>query len=72
MSNGLEPEKNGGGWWLLLLVIPMLVVYVPFYNTVEPELFGFPFFYWFQLVWIFVSMGVTAFVYYGTEPRGEG
>jgi len=72
MSNGAEPEKNGGGWILLLLLIPMLVLYVPFYNTVEPELFGFPFFYWFQLVWIFVSMGVTAFVYYGTEPRGEG
>lgn len=72
MSNGLEPEKNGASRWLLLLLIPMLVLYVPFYNTVEPELFGFPFFYWFQLIWIFVSMGVTAFVYYATEPRGEG
>jgi len=72
MANGGEPEKNGVGGWLLLLLIPMLVVDVPFYNTVEPELFGFPFFYWFQLVWIFVSMGVTAFVYYATEPRGEG
>jgi len=32
-------------------------------------LFGFPFFYWFQLGWIFVSMIITAAVYYGTEPR---
>ncbi len=72
MANGAEPERNGGSWYLLLLLIPMLVVYVPLYNTVEPTLFGFPFFYWFQLLWIFVSMGVTAWVYYGTEPRGEG
>jgi hypothetical protein len=72
MANGAEPERNGAGWMLLFLLIPMLVVDVPFYNRIEPELFGFPFFYWFQLAWIFVSMAVTAFVYYGTEPRSEG
>lgn len=71
MSNGFEPQKNGGGWILLLLLIPLLVLYVPLYNRIEPQLFGFPFFYWFQLAWIFVSMAITALVYYGTEPRGE-
>jgi hypothetical protein len=25
---------------------------VPFYNSIEPRLFGIPFFYWFQMVWI--------------------
>ena len=60
---------NGGGGILLWLLVPMLVLYVPLYNTIEPTLFGFPFFYWFQLGWIFVSMIITAFVYYGTEPR---
>ena len=72
MANGDEPEKDKGGALLLLLLIPMLVLYVPFYNSIEPRLFGFPFFYWFQLIWIFVSMAVTAFVYYASEPRGEG
>ena len=61
--------NNGGGGILLWLLVPMLVLYVPLYNTIEPTLFGFPFFYWFQLGWIFVSMIITAFVYYGTEPR---
>ena len=61
--------SNGGGGILLRLLVPMLVLYVPLYNTIEPTLFGFPFFYWFQLAWIFVSMIITAFVYYGTEPR---
>jgi len=64
-------DTGGNGWSgvLLLLLIPLFVLYVPFYNSVEPTLFGFPFFYWFQLAWIFVSMIITAFVYYATEPR---
>jgi hypothetical protein len=60
---------NGGGGILLWLLVPLLVLYVPLYNRIEPTLFGFPFFYWFQLGWIFVSMVITAVVYYGTEPR---
>ncbi len=59
--------KNNGV--LLLLFVPLLVVWVPLYNTVEPTLFGFPFFYWFQLAWIFVSMIITGVVYSATEPR---
>ena len=70
MSDNGDKDKNGhGGPILLLLFIPLLVLYVPFYNRIEPTLFGFPFFYWFQLGWIFVSMIITAVVYYGTEPR---
>jgi uncharacterized protein DUF3311 len=72
MAMDRETHKNGewrnkGLLWLLL--IPNLIVWVPFYNRIEPQLFGFPFFYWFQLVWIFVSMIITAFVYYATEVR---
>ena len=67
--DGNGGNGNAGGGILLWLLVPMLVLYVPLYNTIEPTLFGFPFFYWFQLGWIFVSMIITAFVYYGTEPR---
>ena len=68
-GNGEKGSKDHKGPILLLLLIPMLVLWVPFYNSIEPTLFGFPFFYWFQLAWIFVSMIITAVVYYGTEPR---
>ena len=44
---------------------------MPFYNRIEPTLFGFPFFYWFQLGWIFVSMIVTAYAYYATEQSDK-
>lgn len=36
-----------------LLVIPYIgLLWVPFYNFSEPSLFGFPFFYWYQLMWV--------------------
>lgn len=36
-----------------LLVIPYIgLLWVPFYNIREPSLFGFPFFYWYQLMWV--------------------
>ena len=57
--------------WILLLVPFIGLLWVPFYNFAEPSLFGFPFFYWFQLAWIFVSMIVTAAAYYATEPRDK-
>lgn len=39
-----------------LLVIPTIVLLiVPMYNRVNPELFGLPFFYWFQGIWLFLA-----------------
>ncbi|HTQ13244.1 MAG TPA: DUF3311 domain-containing protein [Rhizomicrobium sp.] len=37
----------------LLLVVPYLALaWVPFYDRARPDLFGIPFFYWYQLLWI--------------------
>jgi Protein of unknown function (DUF3311) len=40
--------------WLLLLPYVGLL-WVAFYNFRDPTLFGFPFFYWYQLAWVPVS-----------------
>ena len=41
---------------ILLLFGPFVPLLIPaFYNADAPELFGFPFFYWFQLLMIPVS-----------------
>lgn len=54
--------------WLWLLVIPWIaMIWVPSYNKVDPQLWGFPFFYWYQLFWVLVSAVVTAFVYLKTK-----
>ena len=52
-------------WPRFLLVIPfLLVVWVPFYNRVEPTLGGVPFFYWYQLGAILIGAGVALTVYW--------
>ena len=55
----------------LLLLIPFIgLLWVPFYNQTEPALFGFPFFYWYQLLWVPVTAFLT-FVVWRTTPRGD-
>ncbi len=40
---------------LVGIVAPLLV---STYARVEPRLFGFPFFYWYQLLWVFIAAGL--------------
>lgn len=45
----------------LAILIPSLVnLGVPIYNRDAPELFGLPFFYWFQTAWLFATAGFYA------------
>jgi Protein of unknown function (DUF3311) len=58
-------EKKGRSWLLLLLIIPFIaMLYPPFYNFKDPALFGIPFFYWFQLLWVIITAILTAIVYF--------
>ena len=57
--------------WTWLLLIPLVGTLIPpIYNTQDPELIGVPFFYWYQMVWIPVSVLVTVIVYQATK-RGR-
>ena len=49
--------------YLLLLVPFAALLWVPFYNRVEPSLFGIPFFYWFQMLWTLLGAVCTWPVY---------
>ena len=47
-----------------LLLIPLIGTLLPmFYNQDHPRLGGMPFFYWYQLLWIPISVAITWFVY---------
>jgi hypothetical protein len=60
-----EKKRGGWSWWYLLFVIQFAVaLWPPLYNRAEPYLFGIPFFYWFQLLWVIVSAAFTAIVYF--------
>ena len=67
-----EASSSRGKHWLWLLIIPFIaVLWVPFYNRVEPSWLGFPFFYWYQLVWVLITAVLTAWVYLKTAPGDE-
>jgi hypothetical protein len=50
--------------WYLLLVPPFVgLLWVPLYADEKPELFGFPFFYWYQFAWVPVTALLTWIVF---------
>lgn len=50
--------------WYVLLAVPLVaLLYPPLYAKETPELFGFPFFYWYQFAWVPLTAGITYFVY---------
>ena len=53
----------------VLLLVPFVgLLWVPFYNFQEPSLFGFPFFYWYQLAWVPISSVLIWLVYRSRTP----
>jgi uncharacterized protein DUF3311 len=61
---GTGSRKRSVHWnWLLLL--PALGLLFPgLYARATPALFGFPFFYWYQFAWVFLTAAITAVVYF--------
>jgi hypothetical protein len=60
-------DRAWSPWYFLLLIQFIPALWVPFYNSVEPQFAGIPFFYWFQMALVLVSAAVTALVYFMTE-----
>jgi hypothetical protein len=56
-------------WNWLLLVPIVLPLVTSIYNRESPELWGFPAFYWLQLLFILVGVVTTTFVYQMTRKR---
>ena len=49
---------------VLLLAGILLPLLVSTYDQIEPRLFGFPFFYWYQLVWVFLAAAICGLAYF--------
>ena len=58
---------SGRSWYWLLLVPLLGLLIPPIYNYENPRLIGIPFFYWYQLAWVPVSVAITALVYSKTK-----
>ncbi|GAA1981685.1 hypothetical protein GCM10009838_48730 [Catenulispora subtropica] len=49
----------------ICVILPFVaVLYVPIYDKDESELGGFPFFFWWQLLWVAVTAGLMGLAYY--------
>ena len=68
MSDRTTSRRSGRGWWYLLLIIPFIaLLWVPFYGSASPSFLGFPYFYWYQLLWVVIGAVLTAIVYLATR-----
>jgi hypothetical protein len=61
-------QALGVPMWVLLLLPFVGLLWVPFYNFAEPSLFGFPFFYWYQLAWVPITALLIWLVYRSSTP----
>jgi Protein of unknown function (DUF3311) len=60
-----EPSRSRWHW---LLVVPAVVpLLTPLYNRTEPTFAGIPFFYWCQLAFVGLVVGVITLVYQATK-----
>ena len=59
--------------WYALLALPFVGTLIPqFYNHAEPALFGLPFFYWYQLLWVVITSALLGIVFVATrEPEDD-
>ena len=47
-----------------LLIMPIIaLVTVPTYSNASPHLWGFPFFYWYTLLWMFIETAMCSAAY---------
>lgn len=66
----MRPKSRKTAWIYLLFLLPYAaMLWVPSYNRVEPTFFGFPFFYWYQLLWVPLSALLIGIAY--LVARGE-
>jgi uncharacterized membrane protein len=81
MTHSGPPTRRPGAWILvtiLLLVAVLGTLIVPIYTRSGPYLGKFPFFYWYQLLWVPVVALLTAICYLITTrvarpaPDGQG
>src|SRR5215475_12607804 len=55
MAQHRAPSKHVGTWTVITVLLAAALIgtlWVPFYNDLTPVLGGFPFFYWYQLLWV--------------------
>jgi hypothetical protein len=66
-ARGIDPAHPSHRWYWLLLLPFLALLYPPLYSHLTPRVFGIPFFYWYQAVWLVITAAITTFVYRRTR-----
>ncbi len=66
------PKWRARAGALLLLVPFAAMLWVPSYNRIAPEVFGVPFFYWYQLLWIPLGAALLLPAFLSGKRGGSG
>jgi hypothetical protein len=60
----ITQPKRRRSRWVLLLILPYLALCFPqIYARSTPAVWGFPFFYWYQFLWVIVTSVLLGIVY---------
>jgi hypothetical protein len=69
---GRLPASAVAGAIVLLLVPIVIVLAVGAYAKADPALWGIPFFYWYQLLWVILSSAFTLGAYVVIDRARRG
>jgi hypothetical protein len=72
-THARQPRSRSGLWVavaVLLAAALVAVLWVPFYDRTTPTLADFPFFYWYQLLWVPI-VAVLGGLAYALTRRAE-
>jgi hypothetical protein len=77
MAQHRAPRKHVGTWIVITVLLAAAVIgtlWVPFYNHLTPTLGDFPFFYWYQLMWvpIVAILAAASYLLSRLAQRGNG
>lgn len=53
---------------ILFVVVFVIALWVPLFNRVNPSLFGFPFFYWYQIAVVVVA-SILIWIVYAVDSK---
>lgn len=75
MTPPRRPPRRPVTWAVVTILLAASLVatlWVPSYSRTAPALGGFPFFYWYQLIWVPIVALLSAAAYFLTRRASRG
>ena len=70
-SDSTKPKQKRSRWTLLLFLPYLGLCFPQIYARNTPTLWGFPFFYWYQLAWVILAALLMGVVYRKMAPVSD-